>query len=81
MHKLSIDDRRSELAILHGHDGGCRAGRANAIAYGIDAREAGLEARIDGDEFLAGGEAEKRGERGLLLADGFDDLVRGQQKL
>ena len=48
---------------------------ANAIADRIDAGEAGLEARVHGDESLLRFQAQQRGQRRLVLTDRLDDLI------
>ncbi len=76
-----MNGRSSQFAILDSHHRGGSATRANAVADGINARQAGLECIVDGDESLVCCELQQRGQRGLLLANSLDDLVRGEYKL
>src|SRR6202041_49818 len=81
LHKLLMDCRGGELAILNSHDGGGRAGKANAIPDRIHSRQAGLKAGIHSDEALLDFQAQQRSERRLVLTDGLDDLVRRELEL
>src|SRR6266567_2167476 len=74
--QLTADRRSRKLAILHSHDRGCRASRPNAVANGVNASQSRLELRIDCDKTFGSAKAQKARQRGLLLTDCLDDLIR-----
>ncbi len=75
-----MDTLGGQFSIFNGHDGGTGSGHSHAVATREYARNAGLMLGINSYESICGIEAKKRSEWRLLLADGFHDLIRRNQK-
>src|SRR5262249_3511758 len=76
-----VNGRGGQLTVLHCHHRGRGVLGANAISTGEDSRNAGFQIAVDSDKATLDFQAERLGERGLLLSHRLDDLIRGDHEL